>query len=64
MPGRCTPDRWKLFGSHGQRPWLHDVVNSVQRGRKVVIPGGSHAPYMSDPVAFNGELLKFLGELP
>src|SRR5512135_3436822 len=23
---RCTPDRSKLFGSHGQRPWLHDVV--------------------------------------
>src|SRR5512142_822463 len=21
-----TPDRSKLFGSHGQRPWLHDVV--------------------------------------
>src|SRR6188508_3158813 len=26
---RCTPDRSKLFGSHGQRPWLHDVV--IQR---------------------------------
>ena len=24
---RCTPDRSKLFGSHGQRPWLHDVVS-------------------------------------
>src|SRR3954449_467405 len=23
---RCTPDRSKLFGSHGQRPWLHNVV--------------------------------------
>src|SRR5512142_2980383 len=23
---RGTPDRSKLFGSHGQRPWLHDVV--------------------------------------
>src|SRR5512142_3005267 len=21
-----TPDRLKLFGSHGQRPWLHEVV--------------------------------------
>src|SRR5512135_1228305 len=21
-----TPDRSKLFGAHGQRPWLHDVV--------------------------------------
>jgi hypothetical protein len=23
---RRTPDRSKLFGSHGQRPWLHDAV--------------------------------------
>src|SRR3954454_11882224 len=22
----CTPDRSKLFGSHGQRPWFHDVM--------------------------------------
>jgi hypothetical protein len=26
---QCTPDRSKLFGSHGQRPWLHDVVKEV-----------------------------------
>ena len=26
-----TPDRSKLFGSHGQRPWLQDVVR--ERGR-------------------------------
>src|SRR5262249_2184087 len=23
----CTPDPWKLFGSHGQRPWLQEVGN-------------------------------------
>jgi len=22
FPGGSTPDRWKLFGSHGQRPWI------------------------------------------
>src|SRR3954452_17841123 len=26
---RCTPDRSKLVGSHGQRPWLQDVVIGI-----------------------------------
>jgi pimeloyl-ACP methyl ester carboxylesterase len=36
------------------------LVNSVKRGRLVVIPNATHAPYMGDPETFNRELLQFM----
>src|SRR5262249_30750982 len=29
--GEGTPDRSKLFGSHGQRPWFHEVMRSRKK---------------------------------
>lgn len=39
------------------------LVQAVQRGRKVIISGASHAPYMSDTETFHRELLRFLAEV-
>jgi pimeloyl-ACP methyl ester carboxylesterase len=36
------------------------LVKSVERGQLVIVPKGSHAPYMSDPQFFNRELLQFM----
>lgn len=37
------------------------LVGSVQHGQLVVVPNGTHAPYMSDPEFFNHKLVHFVG---
>lgn len=39
------------------------LVGTVRSGRKVVIEGGSHAPYMNQTKAFHEELAQFLAQV-
>jgi pimeloyl-ACP methyl ester carboxylesterase len=39
---------------------MQALVEAVPNGRLVVIPAGSHAPYMNKPDLFNDELLNFM----
>ncbi len=53
-----------VWGEHDHTVPIRDaelLVQSVMRGQLFVIPNGSHAPYMSDPVLFNQELIRFVG---
>ena len=52
-----------VWGEHDRTIPIRDaelLVKSVKRGQLVVIPNGSHAPYMSNPALFNQELIRFV----
>ena len=52
-----------VWGEHDRLIPISDaelLVKSVKHGRLVVIPNGTHAPYMSNPSLFNQELLQFV----
>ncbi|HLE91142.1 MAG TPA: alpha/beta hydrolase [Anaerolineales bacterium] len=53
-----------VWGEHDRIVSINDaelLIKSVKRGQLVVIPNGTHAPYMSDPALFNQELIRFVG---
>lgn len=52
-----------IWGEHDHLIPLSEaesLVKSVEQGQLVVIPNGTHAPYMSNPSLFNQELLQFV----
>jgi abhydrolase domain-containing protein 14 len=52
-----------VWGEHDRIVPISDaelLAKSVKRGQLVVIPNGTHAPYMSNPGLFNKELIRFV----
>lgn len=52
-----------VWGEHDRLIPISDaelLVKSVKHGQLIIVPNGSHAPYMSNPSLFNEELLKFV----
>jgi len=52
-----------IWGEHDQIVPISDaewLVRSVKHGQLIIVPNGSHAPYMSNPSLFNHELLQFV----
>ena len=55
-----------VWGEHDKLIPISDaelLVKSVKYGKLIVIPNGSHAPYMSNPSLFNQELLQFISTI-
>jgi abhydrolase domain-containing protein 14 len=51
-----------VWGEHDNLIPISDaelLVKSVKQGQLIVIEGGTHAPYMSEPELFNQKLLQF-----